>query len=145
MVTKDELLAALAAQVYTVALPTSVGDAVVEAAGFSKYNVEFYDNVGDSTIRRSNANFLVVNEGEATEAAFWEGGTPVVITNFGDTVRASPAYINKHATIEEEGPDWARIYGYDDNGDGTMTKKWWIIEDDGAGGLNVYGLMNPGD
>jgi hypothetical protein len=145
LVTKTELLTALATQVYTVGTPTSVTDTVVEAAGFAKYNVEFYDDVGNNIIRRSNANFLVANEGTQDEEAFWEGGTPVVVTNFVDTVRASPAFTSKHATIEEEDTDWARIYGYDDNGDGTMTKKWWIVEDDGAGGLNIYTLTNPGD
>jgi len=143
LATKAELLAALAADVYTVGTPTSVTDAGATAAGFNKYNVEFYDDIGNDVMRRRNADFLVADEGGGGEEAFWVGGSPVVITNFGDTVRASSQYQDAHASIENEGPDWARVYGYVDNEDTTMTKTWWILEDDGASGINVYTVTNP--
>jgi len=146
MSTKQELLDALAGEVHTVGTTSYVANPSIETDGFKLYNTIYYDevfiSVSGSYLTRRNANMIVYDDGGAGEEAWWMEGTPQYISGFGDMVRASTKFQTVHGTILSEGPDWAVIEGYTKDTT-TVTKKYWLLEDDGAGGVDDFEITNP--
>ena len=141
---KQDLVDALSAEVHTVGSPAYQSRPAFEDDGFKVYNVTYYDDILTSpsggVLQVRNADMIVDDDEGPAEEAWWLDGTPLITTAFVDSVRQSSHFTDKHGTILEEGSDWVIVEGYDKATD--ATKKQWLIEDDGAGGFDIYEVTN---
>ena len=76
--TKKELLADLAKNFFKVDSPERVSDDTLEANNFNKYlvGVYFVDERDSSVLHRKNVAFIVENEGNADEKAYYYESNP---------------------------------------------------------------------
>lgn len=142
MVTKQDLLDALEAEVHTMGTPVLIPNPDMLAEGFKLYSVIFYEDRGNVLVR-ANAQFIVKAEGETCEEAYYFNGAPTTVSTFVDTVIASAQFKNVLGAVISNGVDWVLVEGYSDNGDNTVTKKQWIIRDDPEGGVSICEVTNP--